>query len=92
MPRIMYAFTLCAGGTLQQIIDQRSSLGVMMWNDEVPPPFAMNVSSESFGANFTSGTSGHTKGVIAGNAQGGFWLTHSMPLFPVLVSSPRDVC
>ena len=68
------------GGTLQQVIDQRSQLGVLMWNDEIPAPYF-----DLARTNFSSGTSGHTKGVLVGDADGGFWLTHSMPLFPVLV-------
>ena len=72
------------GGTLQQIIDQRSTLAVAMWNDEVPAPFMPMVVD----LNETSGTSGHTKGVLVGDANGGFWLTHSMPLFPLLVRDP----
>lgn len=42
---------------------------VIMYNDEPPE----EKSDEA---------RGHTKGVVAGNADGGFWLVHSVPKFP----------
>lgn len=42
---------------------------VLMYNDEPPE-------AES------DETRGHTKGVVAGNVQGGFWLVHSVPKYP----------
>jgi deoxyribonuclease-2 len=70
----------CAlGATLSQLLGSGASqLGALMWNDE-PPAGAATVGNAS--------TSGHTKGVVGVGGQGGFWLTHSVPLFPVLNGS-----
>jgi deoxyribonuclease-2 len=67
--------------TLQQLVDGRSSLARAAWNDELP------AAAPGIGANGTSGTSGHTKGVLAAGAGGGFFLTHSLPKFPDLTGA-----
>lgn len=67
----------CAlGATLTQLLNNESVARVS-WNDEAPVAAAP--------WNATSATSGHTKGVVGADSAGGFWLTHSMPKFPLLV-------
>lgn len=71
----------CAlGATLSSLINNADAARVT-WNDELP------VAAAGAGAalNVSSATSGHSKGVLAADASGGFWLTHSMPKFPLLV-------
>ena len=58
--------------TLQQLIDARASLARVQWNDELPAA-ALGL------LNASSGTSGHTKGVLAAGAGGGIFLTHTLP-------------
>jgi deoxyribonuclease-2 len=71
--------TSCAlGATLSQLIGASDAARVT-WNDEPPVPLPGNSS-------VASATSGHTKGVIGADADGGFWLTHSMPKFPILAN------
>lgn len=73
--------TKCAlGATLSQIIGN-TSVARISWNDELPVAATTNSTIPQVG----SGESGHTKGVIGADANGGFWLTHSMPKFPTLV-------
>lgn len=55
-------------GTLMSQVTADKDL-VIMYNDEPPE-------SKSDEAR------GHTKGVVAGNANGGFWLIHSVPKYP----------
>jgi hypothetical protein len=68
------------GATLTQLISTRGETVRVQWNDEVPPAFA----AAAAGVNASSGTSGHTKGVLGADAEGGFWLTSSLPKFPDL--------
>jgi len=67
--------------TLQQVVDGRSSLARVAWNDELP--------AAAWGGNASgaSGTSGHTKGVLAAGAGGGFFLSHTLPKFPDLTGA-----
>jgi len=60
--------------TLNQIYNNHANLAYLMYNDES----TVNPNAESFG---------HTKGVVAYNANGGFWLVHSVPLFPPAAAS-----
>lgn len=63
---------VCGGS--QQIINQSATVGSVMYNDEPPNGPA-------------SSSGGHCKGVLATTVVGGFWLVHSVPLFP---SFPAD--
>ncbi len=83
--------TNCAlGATLTQIIGN-TSVARISWNDELPLPVAevVNTNAKTITTSTLpqvgSGESGHTKGVIGADANGGFWMTHSMPKFPTLV-------
>jgi len=59
------------GGTLAQIYNaDSSSVAWAMYDDEPPSGKA-------------SDTYGHTKGDLAFDSNGGFWLVHSVPRFPV---------
>jgi deoxyribonuclease-2 len=65
--------------TLHQIYIAKKSerLGYALYNDEDPINNAT-----------TSGSTGHTKGVLAAGASGsGFWLIHSVPKFPELTGN-----
>ena len=59
--------------TLNQVYSGHSSLNYAMWNDE-----------DSSGS--THSSRAHSKGVIAYDEDGGFWLTHSVPRYPNTVS------
>ena len=66
------------GGTLQQLFAGGNSLGYLAFNDE-------ETGEDGFApsGNATSNTNGHTKGVLAGDANdSGFYLVHSVPKFP----------
>jgi hypothetical protein len=56
--------------TLQQLWTLPPDGSYVLWNDSPPGAAAYNYSY------------GHTKGITATTATGGFWLTHSIPLFP----------
>jgi len=62
--------------TLDQVYSGHSSLNYAMWNDE-----------DSSGS--THGSRAHSKGVIAYDEDGGFWLTHSVPRYPNTVSEGK---
>jgi deoxyribonuclease-2 len=66
--------------TLAQLIAGRASLARVMWNDELPAALSDALPN----ATSSSGTSGHTKGVMGASADGGFLLSHSWPKFPDL--------
>jgi deoxyribonuclease-2 len=53
------------------------SVGWMMWNDEHPD-------------GSTCSSCGHSKGVMGWDANGGWWLTHSTPRFPLDTFSASD--
>ncbi|XP_071820989.1 plancitoxin-1-like [Apostichopus japonicus] len=55
--------------TLQQVYDLRDQIAYVMYNDHWPN--GRKTSSR-----------GHTKGVLAFDNQTGFWLIHSVPMFP----------
>ena len=57
------------GRTLQPLYDYRATLAYAFYND-VPP------------GSTTDSVSGHTKGVVAFDDDGGFWMVHSVPGFP----------
>jgi deoxyribonuclease-2 len=62
----------------------------VLWNDELPAAFSgANASDEQLMQMLKggSGTSGHTKGVLAADAGGGFLLSHTLPKFPDLTGS-----
>eukprot|EP01102_Stenamoeba_stenopodia_P008574 TRINITY_DN2477_c0_g2_i1.p1 TRINITY_DN2477_c0_g2~~TRINITY_DN2477_c0_g2_i1.p1 ORF type:complete len:365 (-),score=65.55 TRINITY_DN2477_c0_g2_i1:96-1190(-) len=60
--------------TLEQIFAATSSVGYFLYDDEHPD----GSEASSFG---------HTKGAVAFNSEGGFWLIHSVPRFPVFPAS-----
>ncbi|ELR16858.1 deoxyribonuclease II protein, putative [Acanthamoeba castellanii str. Neff] len=62
------------GATLEQIYSAGSDAGYIMYNDETPD-------------NKEHGSFGHTKGDMAFDADGGFWLVHSVPRFPANTGS-----
>eukprot|EP01127_Copromyxa_protea_P003630 TRINITY_DN13427_c0_g1_i1.p1 TRINITY_DN13427_c0_g1~~TRINITY_DN13427_c0_g1_i1.p1 ORF type:complete len:340 (+),score=63.40 TRINITY_DN13427_c0_g1_i1:52-1071(+) len=62
--------------TLNQIWANKEKLTYVVYNDEVP---------EGWKSKGSGG--GHTKGVIGASGQGGFWLVHSLPKFPVLTGN-----
>ena len=66
------------GATLTQLIATRGEAVRVAWNDELPASLLRQA------LNASSATSGHTKGVMGADADGGFWLTHSLPKFPDL--------
>lgn len=61
------------GATLTQLIAGRTTLARVYWNDDLPP------GAVALKANVSTG---HSKGVIGGDAGGGFLLQHSWPEFP----------
>lgn len=64
------------GYTLAQVVDDRSGLARVQWNDELPEA----AGGSRVGAdNATASTYGHTKGLFATDASGGFLLVHSLP-------------
>jgi len=60
--------------TLSQVYHASQSTAHAFWNDEHP------------GANTVDSPWAHAKGAVAFDAQGGFWLTHSVPKFPNTVT------
>ena len=70
--------------TLSQLIAGRAALARVQWNDELPAALA---SPPAANATAASGTSGHTKGVMGASADGGFYLTHTLPKFPDLTGA-----
>lgn len=79
----------CAlGATLSALIDASAAGSALRvsWNDELPAAFAASGAAADGNATLSSATSGHTKGVLGANATGGFFLTHTLPKFPVLTA------
>lgn len=75
----------CLSHTLSQLWG--SGAQYVAFNDQPATPA---FSEETDFDNFTSGTTAHSKGLIAfGTGSSGFWLTHSVPLFPL---TPSQVC
>jgi deoxyribonuclease II len=67
--------------TLAQAASARAATARVLWNDD--PPCAFNPSSTcSSPSTLTGRTNAHSKGALAGDASGGFWLTHSWPEWP----------
>ncbi|CAH1113580.1 unnamed protein product [Psylliodes chrysocephalus] len=62
------------GNTLSDLYKDKSSLSYILYNDE--PPNGQ-----------TSSIKGHTKGVVAADNNGGFWMIHSVPKFPEISNS-----
>merc|ERR1719399_1615806 len=56
--------------TLEQFYGAGSSDGYLQYNDQTPDGKA-------------SGSKGHTKGVVAFDSDGGYWLIHSVPRYPI---------
>jgi len=67
--------TTCAlGSTLHQVYSAKSTIAHLQYNDQ-----PVEGSSTSKGP-----SGGHVKGVLAADKTSGFWLIHSVPLFPDL--------
>jgi len=77
------------GNTLHQIYTDKKGLGYALYNDDRPTPSSKLKEFVSYikslvGAGTTSATYAHAKGVLATDAERGFWLVHSVPKFPDL--------
>jgi len=69
--------TNCAlGSTLHQLYAAKSSLAHLLYNDEP--------AGELEGTTGSGVSGGHEKGVLVADTKGGFWLIHSVPVFPDL--------
>lgn len=69
--------------TLQQIYDNKTTIAYIMYNDQAPKKR-------------TSLNHGHSKGTVAFDKTGGFWMVHSTPEFPPMKSDgyswPKSAC
>lgn len=73
--------------TIQQWLNKHTSLAQVIWNDEPPVGLTDDIPLSSIRlsppvTDPTSNTSGHSKGMLVADSNGGFWMTHSVPLFP----------
>jgi len=71
----MDAETSPVSRTLGQVYEGAADLSYAMWNDHIPGA-----------SSAINGPHAHAKGVLAYASGSGFWLTHSVPMFPKLVS------
>ncbi|KAF6205451.1 hypothetical protein GE061_019623 [Apolygus lucorum] len=70
------------GRTIENMYEKSDSEMWLVYNDQVPTQSRLKSAFEDM----WSTTYGHTKGVVGSNADGGFWLVHSIPHFPTLES------
>lgn len=71
--------TSLPGRTISQLYQEQknnTTIVALMYNDEAPN-------------GTTDATDGHTKGVVGGSVDGGFWLIHSVPHFPPTLEEGR---
>jgi len=67
------------GQTLAQMYSAKSTAARVLFNDEP--------AGSQAGQSGSGPTGGHTKGVIVADSSGGFWLVHSVPVFPDATAS-----
>lgn len=92
-----YSLNDSSAGALTHTTKQlwHSHANYVIYNDQVPP-LLLNLSNTDYdedNVTYNNGaTFGHTKGFFAFNTQtnNGFWITHSIPLFPVGPSDSDD--
>jgi len=68
---LMNASNSAISRTLDQLYANSAKLAYAMWNDEIPH------------GQTVAAPRAHAKGVLAYGGSGGFWLTHSVPAFPL---------
>lgn len=77
MPGTLEDSTSALSRTLDQLYSSKAELSYALWNDQPPNSRAI------------AAPRAHAKGVLA-IAQNGFWLTHSVPLFPEEPNRAKD--
>ena len=60
----------------------QAEINYVMYNDQ-PPKDIYDIVDDSYSDDLYAGKFGHTKGFFAFASDKGFWLTHSIPLFPL---------